>query len=66
MAREPPFSNIIIGEEIPYKYSYKLIKFLCDNNVRAFDHSRFRQLKCIQRGSLAMVFSAAFEDKVYA
>ncbi|CAG8443138.1 16318_t:CDS:2 [Dentiscutata erythropus] len=67
MAREPPFfSNIIMGEETPYKYSYKLIKFLCDNNVKAFDYSRFSQLKCIQRGSLAMVFSATFEDKVYA
>ncbi|CAG8486359.1 1683_t:CDS:2, partial [Gigaspora rosea] len=66
MAREPHFASIIMGDETPHKYSVKLIEFLHANNVRKFDYSQFSQLRYIQKGQSAMVYSATFENKVYA
>ncbi|KAF0494222.1 kinase-like protein [Gigaspora margarita] len=66
MARESPFNSIIMGDETPHRYSVKLVEFLHANNVRNFDFSQFSQVSYIQKGQFAMVFSATFENKVYA
>ncbi|KAF0503052.1 kinase-like protein [Gigaspora margarita] len=49
-----------------FQYSEKLELFLKDYNIKSYDYSQFSDIRPIERGGFAFVYSTVFQEKTYA